>query len=388
MRQASPAAPVAEPAPDSLEAFARAEVARDREAGRGRAPVPTSRQGGSAAPAVWRAGRRLISFSCNDYLNLATHPAVIDAAVAAVRQYGAGAGASRLVSGDHPLLGALEARLASWKATGSACVFGSGYLANIGIVPALAGPGDAVLLDELAHSCLFAGARLSGARLRRFRHNDLADLEHALRAARPRSRHVLIATDRVFSMDGDLAPLAEISALAAAHDAWLLIDDAHGTGVLPQDPAPSGLRMGTLSKALGSYGGYVCASDAVVRLLHHRAASLIYATGLPPASAAAALAALDVIGAEPDRARRPLEHARLFAQLAGLPAPQGPIVPVLLGTEAAALRAAARLEEAGFLAVAIRPPTVPEGTSRLRLAFTAAHAEDDVRLLAELVRGL
>jgi 8-amino-7-oxononanoate synthase len=345
------------------------------------------------APWVVRHGQRLLSFSCNDYLNLSVHPAVKRAAMEAVERYGTGAGASRLVTGDHPLIERLEARLARLKGTEAACVFGSGYLANAGIIPTFAGPEDIVFIDELAHACIWAGAKLSGAALIGFRHNDVAHLRELLDLHRGSFRHALITTDGVFSMDGDLAPLDRLSDLARAHDAWLLSDDAHGVGVLAEGRGSAALfpgadiplQMGTLSKALGSYGGYLCASWAVINLVKTRARTLVYSTGLPPASAAAALAALDVIEEQPELTRLPLAKARAFARLAGLPEPQSPIVPVVIGDAEAALEASRELEAKGFLAVAIRPPTVPAGTARLRLAFSAAHPDKDVARLAELV---
>ncbi len=373
----------------SLIRQARAALARIEAAGQMRGLRQTTRVMASAAPLVTRDGRTLLSFSCNDYLGLATHPAVLAAATEAIARYGAGARASRFVTGEHPLLGALEARLAHAKGMAAATLFGTGYLANLGVITGLMGPGDTVLLDGLAHSCLFAGARASGARFRRFRHNDLEDLADGLRAARARggAGHVLVATETVFSMDGDRAPLAAMRALCDAHDAWLLADDAHGLGVVA-GAVTVPLAMGTLSKALASQGGYVCAAEPVVRLLRNRAASQIYSTALPPASAAAALAALEIALAEPERGARALANARLFADAVGLEPPQSQIVPVMLGDARAAMAAAERLAEEGFLAVAIRPPTVPEGTARLRLAFTAAHAEADVRRLANCVRAL
>ena len=309
------------------------------------------------------------------------------AAAEAALAYGTGAAASRLVTGNHPLYGQLEARLAALKETEAALVFGSGYLANIGIVPALAGPGDLILVDALAHSCLMAGTRLSGAQSHVFRHNDLDHLGALLAAERQRHRHCLILTDRVFSMDGDLAPVAAMAALAQAHDAWLMTDDAHGTGLLPPlDPAQVPLQMGTLSKALGSYGGYLCCSKPVAELLTSRARAFIYTTGLPPASVAAALASLDIIASDPSLGTRPLANARLFAELLDLPRPESQIVPIIVGSEAAALEAAAALAEAGFLVTAIRPPTVPPGTARLRFTFTAGHAVAQVTALADAVR--
>ena len=341
---------------------------------------------------AWRDGQRLLSFSCNDYLGLSQHPRVKAAAGAAIERFGAGAGASRLVTGNHPLYAELEARLARLKGSEAACVFGSGYLANMGIVPALAGPDDLVLLDELSHACLWAGAQLTRGRTATFRHNDVGDAEDRLASGRGRGR-ALILTDGVFSMDGDLAPLADLAALAERYDAWLMVDDAHGLGVLgggrgsvAEARAAVPLQMGTLSKALGSYGGYLCASRPVIELMASRARTLIYSTGLPPACVAAALAALDIIEAEPQRVARPLALARRFTAIAGLPEAASAVVPVRLGAEKAALAASRRLAEAGFLVVAIRPPTVPAGTARLRLAFTADHPEDEVTRLAELVR--
>ena len=293
----------------SLDAFARAKLAELDARALRRTLEPTRRLDG-----LWveRGGRRLISFSCNDYLNLSHHPDVKAAAAEAVLAYGAGAGASRLVTGDHPLVEALEAELARFKGTEAACVFGSGYLTNLGVIPTVVGEGDVVLVDELAHACIWAGAQMSKARVLAFRHNDVDDLERLLRQSRAGARHALVATEGVFSMDGDLAPLAAIAQIARRHDAWLLNDDAHGLGVLAEGRgsvaatgAQVALQMGTLSKALGSFGGYVCGSQAAIDLIKTRARTVIYATGLPPASAAAALAALRIVSAEPELAPAP-----------------------------------------------------------------------------------
>jgi len=376
----------------SLDEFAAAKL-RDLDArNRRRSLSDSAREDG-----IWiqRGGRRLLSFSCNDYLNLSQHPAVREAAIAAIRNYGAGAGASRLVTGNHPLYCALEERLARIKGSEAACVFGSGYLANIGIIPALIGRGDLVLVDALAHACIWAGARMSGAEVMSFHHNDTAHLADLLEGARRRHRHVLIATEGVFSMDGDRAPLPPLAAIAEAHDAWLMVDDAHGFGVLGQGRGSSfadgaamavPLQMGTLSKALGSYGGYLCTSSSVIELMKSRARPLIYSTGLPPASVAAAIAALDVIAREPGLTELPLAKARRFTMLAGLPEAQSAIVPVILGDESAALAASRLLESEGFLVTAIRPPTVPEGTARLRLTFCARHPDKAIERLAALIR--
>jgi 8-amino-7-oxononanoate synthase len=346
---------------------------------------------------VWveRAGRRLISFCCNDYLNLSHHPAIKAAAVAAIERYGVGSGASRLVTGNHPLFGALERRLARLKGSEAACVFGSGYLTNAGIIPALIGPADLVLIDELSHACLWSGARLSRGTVLPFRHSDTAHVEALLGEHRGRHPHTLIATDGVFSMDGDLAPLPRLAALAKRFDAWLMTDDAHGLGVIGGgrgstfafgSPVDVPLQMGTLSKAIGGYGGYLCASDPAIDIIHNRARTFVYATGLPPAMVAAAIAALDLIEREPGYAALPLAKAKTFTRLTGLPEAQSPIVPLIVGEAEAALAASRRLEAEGFLVTAIRPPTVPAGTARLRFTFTAAHPDADIERLAALVR--
>lgn len=377
----------------SLDDFARAKLAARERDNLRRGIVET--QAGDGVH-VTRNGRRLISFCSNDYLNLSQHPAVKRAAAAAVDKYGAGAGASRLVTGSHPLYAELESRLARLKGTEAACVFGSGYLANAAIIPALAGNGDLILIDELAHASMHTGARLSGAKVMCFRHNDTAHLRALLETERARCTHALIVTEGVFSMDGDLAPLSALSDLAKRHDSWLMTDDAHGIGVLGQGrgsafasdpPAGIPLQMGTLSKALGSYGGYLCASRDVIDLMHNRARPLIYSTGLPPAALGAAIAALDIIESEPEYTALPVQKARAFTRAANLPAAESAIVPVMVGSADAALKAQALLEDEGFLAIAIRPPTVPEGTARLRVTFNAAQPDDAVERLAGLVRN-
>jgi 8-amino-7-oxononanoate synthase len=286
--------------------------------------------------------------------------------------------------------------LARLKGAEAACVFGSGYLTNSGVIPALIRADDIILLDELSHACLWAGARLTGGEVLTFRHNDIAHLEALLSEHRNNHARVLIATEGVFSMDGDVAPLAAMVALAQRFDAWLLTDDAHGVGVLGNGRGTgfvSGvgldipLQVGTLSKALGAYGGYVCGSRAVVELIKNRARSLIYSTGLPPAVLAAAIAALDIVEAEPERVARPLQKARLFTDAAGLPEAQSAIVPVIIGEADAALAAARGLQQEGFLVVAIRPPTVPAGTARLRLTFSSEHPDETIERLARLIRG-
>jgi 8-amino-7-oxononanoate synthase len=377
----------------SLDEFAGEKLASLDRANLRRTPEVTARAG------IWaeRDGRRLLSFSCNDYLNLSQHPKIIAAAIEATQRYGVGAGASRLVTGNHPLYAELEARLARLKGAEAACVFGSGYLANTGIIPALVGADDLIVLDELSHACIHAGAKLSGAEIHRYRHADVAHAQALLAQHRAGRKRALIATDGVFSMDGDLAPLGELSNIAKHFDAWLLSDDAHGLGVLGggrgstftnrgEAPHDVPLQMGTLSKAVGAYGGYLCASGAVVDFMRTRARTFIYSTGLPPPVVAAAIAGLDVIETEPAYAAEPLRKARLFTRALNLPEAQSAIVPVIVGEAEAALSASEMLRDEGFLVVAIRPPTVPAGTARLRFAFTAQHPEPDIERLAEIVR--
>jgi 8-amino-7-oxononanoate synthase len=346
---------------------------------------------------IWveRNGRRLLSFSCNDYLNLTQHPAVKKAAIAAIETYGAGSGSSRLVTGNHPLYAELEARLAALKQTEAAVVFGSGYLANSGIIPVLIGPDGLVVIDELAHACLFSGSQLSRGKVVTFRHNDIDHARELLIEHRAAHDHALLVTDGVFSMDGDLAPLAELMTLGHEYDAWLMTDDAHGIGVvgggrgssfIGNSHVPVPLQMGTLSKAIGAYGGYLCASEAVIDLMRNRARTLIYSTGLPPAIVAASIAALDLIEREPGYAALPVQKAKAFTKAVGLPEAQSPIVPIIVGAADATLAASQMLADEGFLAAAIRPPSVPEGTSRLRLTFTAQHPDDEIARLASLVR--
>ena len=341
-----------------------------------------------------QAGKSLISFSCNDYLGLSHHPTLLEKANEAARLYGTGAAASRLITGNYPLLGELEEKLAKLKNTQACLVFGSGFLANIGLIPALASSDDLILVDELAHACLNSGAQLSGAKVIRFKHNDCADLEHQLNAHRTSSSKCLILTDTVFSMDGDLAPLPALRDIANRYDSWLVTDDAHGIGVIGagrgggfafDPPVLADVQMGTLSKALGSYGGYVCGSQKLIDLLVNRARSFVYSTGLPPMSTATALAALEIIEQDPTLVDKPLAYARQFCDRVGITTPQSPIVPVIFGDNQTIMAVSEKLANEGFLVSAIRPPTVPDNTARLRIAFNASHKTADVDRLADLI---
>ncbi|HKJ71259.1 MAG TPA: 8-amino-7-oxononanoate synthase [Gammaproteobacteria bacterium] len=378
-----------------LDGFARTQLATLADAGRRRELRPTRALDGRR---VERDGGVLVDFSSNDYLGLARDPEVMEAAHAALETHGAGAAASRLITGDHPEHAALEAELAALKGSEDAVVFGSGFLANLGILTALAGRHDLILADRLNHACLVDGARLSGARVLRYPHADPAAVRERLQRYRADHRHCLIVTDGVFSMDGDLAPLAELAALAREYDCWLMTDDAHGVGVvgdgagstraagLGADEVP--LQMGTLSKAAGGYGGYLCASRPVAELVRNRARSFVYTTALPPATVAGDRAAVARIRRDRDLCRRPLALARRLAGRLGLPDPVSPIVPVVLGEDRTAVAAQRTLEETGYLVQAIRPPTVPEGTARLRITLRAPHAESDVDGLADALAPL
>jgi 8-amino-7-oxononanoate synthase len=366
--------------PPDLDEVSATRLRLLEERGLRRSLAPTER---FAAGHVVRGGRPMVSFCDNDYLGLSTHPRVIEASIEATRKYGAGAGAARLVTGDNPLNERLEARLAGIKKMPAARVFGSGYLANAGAIPALVGAGDLIVMDELCHASMHAGARLSGARVLTFAHNSVAAAAQAL-GQRDGTSHALLLTETVFSMDGDLAPLTELHSAAQAAGAWTMTDDAHGLGVVALDN-PAEVQMGTLSKAVGAYGGYVAGPASFVELLASRARTFVYATGLPPGVLAAALAALDAMEDQPELGPKALMNARLFGRLIGRDAIESAIVPVIFGETDAAMKASAMLADQGLLVTAIRPPTVPEGTARLRITFSALHEEADVRRLAALV---
>ena len=351
----------------------------------------------AAGPLVRFAGKPLHNFASNDYLGLAAHPQVIAAALEATRQFGAGAGASRLVTGTQTPHHDLEEKIASFKNTAAALVFANGYAASTGALQALATKDDVVLLDKLSHACLVDGARLSGATLRPFHHNDTNHLEHHLKWARekyPQAR-IYIVTESVFSMDGDLAPLRDIVELKDRYGAVLLLDEAHATGVLGRGGRGLAdqlglsnrieVQMGTLGKALGSSGGYIAGSRALIDFLINRARTFIFSTAAPAASAAATSAALEIsAGSEGDRRRVKLrELAALFD-----PAPPAAIHPVIIGAEEEALRASEQMAQLGFHVPGIRPPTVPQGTSRLRVSLSAAHDPEVVRTLAAALRAI
>jgi 8-amino-7-oxononanoate synthase len=336
----------------------------------------------------------LVDVSSNDYLGLAEDPRVTAAAADAARRYGAGARASRLVSGGTALHHELERALAAWKGTEDALVFSSGYLANVGVIPALVGRGDLLCSDALNHASIVDGARLSRADVAVYPHGDLDALD-ALLAAAPRSARRLVVTDGVFSMDGDAADLRVLCDVAEAHGAMVYVDDAHGCGVLGPDgrgtAASQGcadrvhVQLGTLSKAFGAAGGYVACRRDLADWLRNRARGFVFDTAPAPGVVGAALAALAVSRAEPWRRAHATTLARRLAAALDLPTPAACVVPVVLGTAQAALDASAALERAGLLVVAIRPPSVPSGTARLRFALSAAHRDDVVERVVEVL---
>jgi 8-amino-7-oxononanoate synthase len=330
-------------------------------------------------------GREVVSFASNDYLGLTSHPAVRAAAIAAVDRWGTGSGASRLIVGSRPVHDDLERTLAEWKGTEAAVVFPTGFAANTGLLSVLAEPGVRIASDALNHASIIDGCRTAatrGAEVRVYPHGDVDALDAALAGA----ERAVVVTDGVFSMDGDPAPWPELAEVCARHRALLVVDEAHVVlDPLPAPPDVELVRVGTLSKTLGALGGFVAADRALVELLINRARPFIFTTAPTPADAAAALAAADVV--------RSAEGRDLVERLRGhvetvRPGHPTPIVPVILGTEPAALAAADALLDRGLLVPAIRPPTVAEGTCRLRVALSAAHRDTDVASLRDALAEL
>ena len=365
------------------------------------------------APGIEIAGRKLLNFSSNDYLGLANEPALKEAAIRAVDRYGAGTGASRLICGSLAPHEELDEVLAAFKGTEAAVSFSTGYVAAIGTICALLGKADVIVMDRLAHASAVDGARLCGATLRVFGHNDLDDLEAKLKWAREQVQspnsdgrsaeaHVLVVTDSVFSMDGDHAPLREIVALKEQYGAWLMVDEAHATGLyganrrgLAEELGVSDrieVKMGTLGKALGAAGGYICGSRALIDYLINRARTLVFSTAPVPAAAAAATAGVRFVqsNAGEDRRRKLWQNVSVLSaainhQLAPLSTARSAIIPIMLGAESKAVEAASALRVRGILIPAIRYPTVARGQARLRLTLSAAHTDAD---LAQLLVAL
>ena len=347
---------------------------------------------GGIGPRVVIDGRSVIQLCSNDYLGLAAHPAVTRAAAEAALQYGAGAGSARLIVGTSAPHAALERDIAELKGTEAAVVLSSGYHANTGVLPILAEAEDVIFSDELNHASLIDGCRLSRAAVRVYRHADADHLDRLLQDA-DGFRHRLIVTETVFGMDGDFAPLADLVAVAKRHDAWIVVDEAHATGVFGRNGGglvyqlglteAVDVQIGTLSKALGSLGGYVAGSAALIDWVVNAARTFIYTTALPPAAVAAARAAIALLTAEPERRDRLWAHATWLREHLTrigfrLGPSRSPILPVLVGDAEAAVRLGDALLAHGVLAPAIRPPTVPDGTARLRVTPMATHTADDL----------
>ncbi len=345
-------------------------------------------------------GKEVLNFSSNDYLDLARHRHVMDCAREALDQYGIGSTASRLVTGTLPIHEELETRLAKEKGYESSLVFGSGYMANAGTIPVLAGRDDLIFADKLVHASMIDACKLSGARLVRFAHNDVLALEKRLEQYADGSGRKLVITESVFSMDGDIAPLADIAALAEKHEAMLMVDEAHSTGTF--GPHGAGLvrehglensvtvSMGTMSKAMAGYGGFVACSEKLRNLLVHSSRAFIYTTAPPPAVIGAALGIMDVLEASPRLGNilqanadyfRSLLHATDLDTLQS----QSQIIPIVIGDNEKAVAVSQKLREQGIIAAAIRPPTVPSGSARLRLSITLAHHVDDLEHAANLI---
>ena len=357
---------------------------------------------GPQAARITVDGRELVNFGSNDYLALAADPRVAGAAAEAAREDGWGSGASPLISGHSARHERLQERLAEFEGTEAALLFSSGYAANTGTIAALAGPGDAVYGDRKNHASLWDGCRLSRADVRAYAHGDWRDLERLL-ARSERCRRRLIVTDSLFSMDGDLAPLGELADLAERHDAMLLVDEAHATGVFGQKgrgvaeqlgvERRIAARVGTLSKALGCAGGFVAGSRTLVEWLVNRARSYVFSTALPGANAAGATVALEIVQQEPQRRHDLLSRA---ADLRSGLAEQGwdigrsasQIIPVVVGEAERAVAMAGALRERGLLVPAIRPPTVPEGEACLRISLTYGHTAEMIEKLVGTLRGI
>jgi glycine C-acetyltransferase/8-amino-7-oxononanoate synthase len=346
------------------------------------------------------SGDDLLDFSSNDYLALSEHPEVISGSRKYLEMFGAGAGAARLMSGDLEINHFLEQEVAQLKAKEASLIFGSGYLANTGIIPALAGRGDLIITDRLSHASIYDGCLLSGARTIRFRHNDLTHLEQILHEKRSQFNRTLIVVESIYSMDGDRCPLADLVSLKKRYGSMLMVDEAHatglygdnGAGVIEEENVSDGvdIAMGTFGKALGSYGAYAAASEEVINFLVNKARTFIYSTALPPAVIGATLAALYLVKSEPQlriELHQKVDYFKKQLRKNRIPGDYGPsqIIPVMIGDSAKALDTAAKLQEGKMYVKAIRPPTVPEGSARLRFSITRYHGEDDLKKCARIL---
>ncbi|MDR6224775.1 8-amino-7-oxononanoate synthase [Desmospora profundinema] len=377
------------------------ELSQLEQAGRIRSLFPTEQ---GTEPVLFRQGHPMVNLSSNNYLGLASHPTVVQAAARALEERGAGAPSSRLITGHDPAIAELEAALAQWKGTEAALVIGSGYLANLGVLSACLSRRDAVFSDRLNHASIIDGIRLSGATAYRYRHRDMNHLERLLQQADGKGfRQKWIVTDSVFSMDGDVAPLKELADLKEQYGATLMVDEAHGAGVFgPQGKGVAhhlgvadavDIHMGTFSKAFGVYGAYIAARKEWIDWMLQRCRSFIYTTALPPAVIGGIRASLELVQSGQNLRTALLDHSRWFRrrlQDLGVdtdPFPS-PIIPWVIGDDHAASAVSQALQERGVLGVAIRPPTVPEGSARIRFSLMATHRREDLEQAVEAVADI
>jgi 8-amino-7-oxononanoate synthase len=340
--------------------------------------------------------RKLLSFASNDYLGMSQDVRLKDCAKKVIDSHGVGSGSSRYISGNHPFYLSLESKIATFKDADDCLVFGSGYLANIGILQSLITDDDLIILDRNCHNSLFSGAKLTRATVKVFHHNDTDHLAKVLDKYKSHFTNCMVITEGVFSMDGDTAPLKNISDLCINYDALMLIDDAHALGVIndgcgskiSQTDNKNIIVSGTLSKALGAYGGYICAHQSIIDLIKQKAHSLIYSTSLPPAIIASASAAIDLIKNNPSLAGSLLERATLFSKLMNLKQePQSAIIPIIVQSERKAINLARLMQESGFYVPCIRPPTVAKKSSRLRFSFSTLHNEEEIVRCAQSLKS-
>ncbi|NBX52218.1 MAG: aminotransferase class I/II-fold pyridoxal phosphate-dependent enzyme [Proteobacteria bacterium] len=330
--------------------------------------------------------QKLISFACNDYLSLSNHPILKKSAINAVEKYGVGARASRFITGNSSLYSELESQIAKFYNCDDSLVFSSGYACAIGIISSVVGDGDLIVADKLIHSCLLDGAKLSGAKLIRFKHNDIDHCQKILAENRPNFQKCLIITETVFSMDGDIGKIKELLNLAKNFNAILLSDDAHGLGenIISN---PIHLQMGTLSKALGSLGGFVAGNKILIEYIRQFARSLKYSTALPPAILASSIEALKLMK-KTNLAQKSLKNAQYFCKLMGMPICQSSIVVIVIGDNKKVLKIAEMVRKKGFIIAPIRYPTVPKNQSRLRLTFSSAHKKAHIKKLAGILKEI
>ena len=368
--------------------FINQELESLKKTGLYRKPVSIERINGSR---ITISKKEYLLFCSNNYLGLANHPKVMQRAIEATKEFGFGAGASRLISGNTVLHEELEKRIARFKGLAAALVFPTGYMANLGAITALVDESDTVIIDRLNHASIIDACRLSKAKLQVYPHKDMDALEKILaRSAHYQKR--LIITDSVFSMDGDIAPLPQIVELARKYNAITMIDEAHATGIIGKTGKGAeeyfgiegqiDIVMGTLSKALGSLGGFIAGSYELIDYLKNKARSFIYTTALPPAACAAALAALDIIEAEPELRNKLAENIRAFGER------ETPIIPLIIGDAKKTMEISQKLFEQGLFISGVRPPTVPEGESRLRITVTASHSKEEIECLVSSLQGL